>query len=43
VAGLLAPYLGLRGYFALASILIAIGWWFWRRIARHATERLPDA
>ncbi len=43
VAGLLAPYLGLRGYFALASILIALGWWFWRRIAHHTTERPPDA
>jgi MFS family permease len=43
VAGLLAPYLGLRGYFALASVLIALGWWFWRRIARRSAETSADA
>jgi DHA1 family multidrug resistance protein-like MFS transporter len=43
VAGLLAPYLGLRGYFALASVLIALGWFFWRRIARRSAETSADA
>ena len=43
VAGLLAPYLGLRGYFALASLLIGLGWWFWRRIERSQTDHSQDA
>ncbi|RPI42944.1 MAG: MFS transporter [Betaproteobacteria bacterium] len=35
VAGLLAPYLGLRGYFALASGLIGVGWALWRKAERE--------
>jgi DHA1 family multidrug resistance protein-like MFS transporter len=34
IAGLLAPYLGLRGFFWLCSGLIAIGWMLWQRITR---------
>lgn len=33
IAGLLAPYLGLRGYFTLASIMIGMGWVLWRKVA----------
>jgi MFS family permease len=31
IAGLLAPYLGLRGFFWLCSGLIVLGWVLWRR------------
>ena len=31
IAGLLAPYLGLRGFFWLCSGLILLGWILWRR------------
>lgn len=40
IAGLLAPYLGLRGYFGLASILIFIGWIMWRKVER---QRAPGS
>jgi DHA1 family multidrug resistance protein-like MFS transporter len=30
LAGVLAPYLGLRGFFWLCSGLIVVGWWLWR-------------
>lgn len=33
-AGLLAPFLGLRGYFGLAAGLIGLGWVMWRRVSR---------
>jgi DHA1 family multidrug resistance protein-like MFS transporter len=39
IAGMLAPYIGLRGFFWLCSALIAIGWTLW---VRH-TRRLPSA
>jgi DHA1 family multidrug resistance protein-like MFS transporter len=39
IAGLLAPYLGLRGYFALASVMTGAGWWLWRKIVRPAVNR----
>lgn len=38
IAGLLAPYLGLRGYFALASVMIGMGWAFWRKVERRDGE-----
>jgi MFS family permease len=31
IAGILAPYLGLRGFFWLCSGLILLGWMLWRR------------
>jgi MFS family permease len=31
IAGILAPYLGLRGFFWLCSGLILLGWILWRR------------
>ena len=34
VAGMLAPYVGLRGYFFLASALIGVGWLLWRNAER---------
>ena len=39
IAGVLAPYVGLRGFFWLCSALIVIGWALW---VRH-TRRLPSA
>lgn len=39
IAGLLAPYLGLRGYFTLASVMIAVGWVLWRKVTRDASDR----
>jgi len=39
IAGLLAPYLGLRGFFWLCSALIVVGWMLWVRHSR----RLPSA
>lgn len=39
IAGMLAPYIGLRGFFWLCTALIAIGWALW---VRH-TRRLPSA
>ena len=38
IAGVLAPYIGLRGFFWLCAVLIVIGWILW---VRH-TRRLPD-
>jgi MFS family permease len=38
IAGLLAPYLGLRGFFWLCSVLIVVGWVLW---ARHSS-RVPS-
>jgi DHA1 family multidrug resistance protein-like MFS transporter len=38
IAGLLAPYLGLRGFFWLCSALIVVGWILW---ARHS-RRVPS-
>lgn len=35
VAGLMAPYLGLRAYFWLASGMIMVGLLLWRRLSRH--------
>jgi len=32
VAGLLAPYLGLRGFFAVAAVLMGVGWMLWRKV-----------
>jgi MFS transporter, DHA1 family, multidrug resistance protein len=34
IAGLLAPYLGLRGFFWLSSVLIVAGWMLWARCSR---------
>ncbi|MGH8665635.1 MAG: MFS transporter [Burkholderiales bacterium] len=34
IAGLLAPYLGLRGFFWLCSGLIVLGWVLWKRHGR---------
>jgi len=34
IAGLLAPYLGLRGFFWLCSALIVLGWVLWRKRMR---------
>jgi MFS family permease len=34
IAGLLAPYLGLRGFFGLASVLLLIAWALWWRTNR---------
>jgi DHA1 family multidrug resistance protein-like MFS transporter len=34
IAGLLAPYLGLRGFFWLCSGLIVLGWALWKRRSR---------
>jgi DHA1 family multidrug resistance protein-like MFS transporter len=39
IAGLLAPYLGLRGFFWLCSALMVVGWALW---ARHS-GRVPSA
>lgn len=39
IAGLLAPLLGLRGYFVVATVMIVVGWVLWRRIAREADDR----
>ena len=36
IAGLLAPYLGLRGFFWLCSVLIVVGWILWVRQSRRA-------
>ena len=38
IAGVLAPYVGLRGFFWLCAALIVIGWVLW---VRH-TRRVPD-
>lgn len=35
IAGLLAPFLGLRGFFWLSSALLAAGWLLWARHSRH--------
>ncbi len=35
VAGLMAPYLGLRAYFWLASGMLLVGLLMWRRLERH--------
>lgn len=34
IAGVLAPYIGLRGFFWLCSGLVALGWMLWRRRKR---------
>jgi DHA1 family multidrug resistance protein-like MFS transporter len=40
IAGILAPYIGLRGFFWLCSALIALGWALWWR---HAGRARPGA
>ena len=35
IAGLLAPYIGLRGFFWLCTVLIVIGWILWVRHSRR--------
>lgn len=35
IAGLIAPYVGLRGFFWLSTALLAIGWILWVRHTRH--------
>ena len=42
VAGMLAPYVGLRGYFVLASALIGLGWVLWRKAEKRAVAHGPD-
>jgi MFS family permease len=41
IAGLLAPYLGLRGFFWLCSALIVVGWVLWVRHSRRAPSASP--
>lgn len=36
IAGILAPYLGLRGFFWLSSGLILLGWVLWKKRSRSA-------
>lgn len=36
VAAAVSPWLGLRGYFALSAVMIAMGWLAWRRVVRRA-------
>jgi MFS transporter, DHA1 family, multidrug resistance protein len=38
IAGILAPYVGLRGFFWLASCLIMLGWILWLRRSRRAAS-----
>lgn len=38
LAGLLAPWLGMRGYFGVSALLVAVGWAMWRRIGRPEWE-----
>ena len=42
VAGILAPYVGLRGYFVLASVLIGAGWLLWRKTASRSRAGVRD-
>lgn len=39
IAGILAPSLGLRGFFWLCSGLIAVGWILWQRVTRASRAR----
>ena len=41
IAGLLAPYIGLRGFFWLCSALIVVGWMLWVRQSRRAASASP--
>jgi DHA1 family multidrug resistance protein-like MFS transporter len=41
IAGLLAPYLGLRGFFWLCSALIVVGWVLWVRHSRRVPSASP--
>jgi DHA1 family multidrug resistance protein-like MFS transporter len=38
IAGMLAPYVGLRGFFWLCAALVAIGWILW---VRHTRRTIP--
>jgi MFS family permease len=39
VAGLLAPYLGLSGFFWVCSVMLIAGWVLWRKRVRIAGAR----
>ena len=41
IAGMLAPYIGLRGFFWLCAALLVIGWILWVRHTRRLTSGLP--
>jgi len=41
MAGVLAPYVGLRGFFWLCAVLIVIGWALWVRHARRVHPESP--
>ena len=41
IAGLLAPYLGLRGFFWLSSALLLVGWALWARHKRGVSSAAP--
>lgn len=38
IAGMITPYVGLRGYFWLASVLLFTGLWLWLRRGRQAAH-----
>ena len=38
IAGMIAPYVGLRGFFWLCTALVVIGWILW---ARHTRRAIP--
>ncbi len=41
IAGLIAPYLGLRGFFWLCSVLLVVGWVLWVRHTRRVAPASP--